>query len=53
MSMAWQGPTYRHYFDVSYTKAIPSVPGGAAVGLDWATAMTTPSFPILIYVIKK
>ena len=33
MSMTWQGPTYKHYFDVSYTKAIPGVPGGAAVGL--------------------
>lgn len=33
MSMTWQGPTYRHYFDVSYTKAIPGVQGGAAVGL--------------------
>jgi type IX secretion system PorP/SprF family membrane protein len=33
MSMTWQGPAYRHYFDFSYTKAIPSVPGGAAIGL--------------------
>jgi hypothetical protein len=33
MSMSWQGPAYRHYFDFSYTKAIPGIPGGAAVGL--------------------
>jgi type IX secretion system PorP/SprF family membrane protein len=32
-SMNWQGPAYRHYFDFSYTKAIPGVAGGAAVGL--------------------
>jgi type IX secretion system PorP/SprF family membrane protein len=33
MSMSWQGPAYRHYYDFSYTKAIPGVQGGAAVGL--------------------
>jgi type IX secretion system PorP/SprF family membrane protein len=33
MSMSWQGPAYRHYFDFAYTKAIPGVTGGAAVGL--------------------
>lgn len=33
MLMSWQGPAYRHYFDLSYTKAIPDVAGGAAVGL--------------------
>ena len=33
MSMSWQGPAFRHYFDFCYLKAIPSVPGGAAVGL--------------------
>ena len=33
MSMSWQGPAYRHYYDFSYTKAIPGVAGGAAVGL--------------------
>jgi len=33
MSMNWQGPAYRHYYDFSYTKAIPGVAGGAAIGL--------------------
>jgi hypothetical protein len=33
MSMSWQGPAYRHYFDLSYTKAVPEVVGGAAVGI--------------------
>lgn len=33
MSMSWQGPAYRHYYDLSYTKAIPGVTGGAAVGV--------------------
>lgn len=33
MSMSWQGPAYRHYFDFSYSKAVPGVEGGAAVGL--------------------
>lgn len=33
MSMNWQGPAYRHYYDFSYMKAIPGVTGGAAVGL--------------------
>lgn len=33
MSMSWQGPAYRHYFDLAYTKAIPDVAGGAAVGV--------------------
>ena len=33
MSMSWQGPAYRHYYDFAYTKAIPGVPGGAGVGL--------------------
>jgi len=33
MSMSWQGPAYRHYYDFSYTKAVPGVAGGAAVGL--------------------
>jgi type IX secretion system PorP/SprF family membrane protein len=33
MSMSWQGPAYRHYYDFAYTKAIPGVQGGAAVGL--------------------
>jgi type IX secretion system PorP/SprF family membrane protein len=33
MSMSWQGPAYRHYYNLSYTKAIPGVQGGAAVGL--------------------
>jgi type IX secretion system PorP/SprF family membrane protein len=32
MSMSWQGPAYRHYFDFCYLKSLPSVPGGAAVG---------------------
>ncbi len=31
--MSWQGPAYRHYYNLSYTKAIPGVQGGAAVGL--------------------
>jgi len=33
MSMSWQGPAYRHYFDLAYTKAVPGVQGGAAVGV--------------------
>jgi type IX secretion system PorP/SprF family membrane protein len=33
MMMNWQGPAYRHYYNFSYTKAIPGVAGGAAVGL--------------------
>lgn len=33
MSMSWQGAAYRHYYELIYTKAIPGVPGGAAVGL--------------------
>jgi hypothetical protein len=33
MAMNWQGPAYRHYYNFSYTKAIPGVTGGAAVGL--------------------
>lgn len=33
MSMSWQGPAYRHYYDFSYTKSIPGVAGGAAIGL--------------------
>jgi len=32
MSMGWQGPAYRHYFDFCYVKAIPGVTGGAGVG---------------------
>ena len=33
MSMNWQGPAYRHFFNFCYSKAIPNVAGGAAVGL--------------------
>ena len=33
MSMSWQGPAYRHYYDLSYTKAVPDIVGGGAVGL--------------------
>jgi|SRR6186713_97487 len=33
LSMNWQGPAFRHYYNFSYTKAIPGVAGGAAVGL--------------------
>jgi type IX secretion system PorP/SprF family membrane protein len=33
MSMSWQGPAYRHYFDFEYSKAVPGVTGGAAVGI--------------------
>jgi type IX secretion system PorP/SprF family membrane protein len=33
MLMSWQGPAYRHYFNLSYTKAVPDVAGGAAVGV--------------------
>jgi type IX secretion system PorP/SprF family membrane protein len=33
MSMSWQGPAYRHYYELIYTKAIPGVAGGAAVGV--------------------
>ena len=29
MSMNWQGPAYKHFFDACYIKTIPSVPGGA------------------------
>ena len=32
MIMNWQGPAYRHYYDLAYVKSLPSVPGGAAVG---------------------
>lgn len=32
-SMNWQGPAFRHFFNFSYTKNIPNVPGGAAVGV--------------------
>ncbi len=33
MAMNWEGPAYRHYYNLIYTKAIPGVAGGAAVGL--------------------
>jgi type IX secretion system PorP/SprF family membrane protein len=33
LSMNWQGPAYRHYFDFCYSKPVPGVQGGAAVGL--------------------
>jgi type IX secretion system PorP/SprF family membrane protein len=33
LSMNWEGPAYRHYFDFCYLKSLPSVTGGAAVGL--------------------
>jgi Type IX secretion system membrane protein PorP/SprF len=33
MNMNWQGPAYRHYFDFCYSKAVPGVQGGAAVGI--------------------
>jgi type IX secretion system PorP/SprF family membrane protein len=33
MAMNWEGPAYRHYYELIYTKAIPGVAGGAAVGL--------------------
>ena len=33
MAMNWEGPAYRHYYELIYTKAIPGVQGGAAVGL--------------------
>lgn len=33
MSMGWQGPAYRHYFDFCYVKAIPGLPEKAGVGL--------------------
>jgi hypothetical protein len=32
MSMNWQGPAYKHFFQGTYCKAIPSI-AGAAVGL--------------------
>jgi hypothetical protein len=32
MIMSWQGPAYRHFYNLSYVKALPSVQGGAAVG---------------------
>jgi type IX secretion system PorP/SprF family membrane protein len=33
MAMNWQGPAFRHYFNFIYTKTVPGVTGGAAVGL--------------------
>ena len=33
MAMNWEGPAYRHYYELIYTKPIPGVAGGAAVGL--------------------
>jgi type IX secretion system PorP/SprF family membrane protein len=33
MAMNWEGPAFRHYYELIYTKAIPGVAGGAAVGL--------------------
>ena len=30
--MNWQGHAYRHFFDLSYVKSLPSVQGGAAIG---------------------
>ena len=33
MAMNWEGPAYRHYYELIYTKAIPGVAGGAAIGL--------------------
>jgi Type IX secretion system membrane protein PorP/SprF len=33
MAMNWEGPAYRHFYELIYTKAIPGVSGGAAVGL--------------------
>ncbi len=32
MIMNWQGPAFRHFFDLMYTKTLPNVQGGAAVG---------------------
>jgi hypothetical protein len=32
MIMNWQGPAYRHYYNLSYVKYLPGVQGGAAVG---------------------
>ncbi|MBS1949212.1 MAG: type IX secretion system membrane protein PorP/SprF [Bacteroidetes bacterium] len=32
MIMNWQGPAYRHYYNLSYVKYLQSVQGGAAVG---------------------
>lgn len=32
-AMNWEGPAYRHYFEMIYTKPIPGVAGGAAVGI--------------------
>jgi hypothetical protein len=32
MILNWQGPAYRHFFNLCYLKSLPSVPGGAAVG---------------------
>lgn len=32
MIMSWQGPAYRHFYDLSYIKSLPSVQGGASVG---------------------
>lgn len=33
MAMNWEGPAYRHYYELIYTKPIPGVAGGAAVGV--------------------
>jgi type IX secretion system PorP/SprF family membrane protein len=32
MIMNWQGPAYRHFFNLSYVKTLQGVQGGAAVG---------------------
>ncbi len=34
-SMSWQGPAYRHYFDLSYTKAIPGSDASVGLGLGY------------------
>ena len=33
MALNFQGPAYKHFFDLSYIKSVPNVPGGAAVGI--------------------
>jgi type IX secretion system PorP/SprF family membrane protein len=33
MNMNWQGPANRHFYELCYSKAIPNVPGGAAIGI--------------------
>ncbi|MDH7461018.1 type IX secretion system membrane protein PorP/SprF [Chitinophagaceae bacterium 26-R-25] len=35
MSLNWQGSAYKHYFNLSYLKAIPSMEGGVGFGVGY------------------